>query len=80
MTAMIDLDDPYADVLVELDDVEGMGNATVGHLGDVDEAVLMDADIDEGAEVGDVGDDAWQDHAFYEVVDGVDVLVELEFL
>lgn len=80
MTAMIDLDDPYADVLVELDDVEGMGNATVGHLGDVDEAVLVDADIDEGAEVGDVGDDAWQDHAFYEVVDGVDVFVELEFL
>ena len=76
---MIDLDDSDSDVLVEFDNVEGMGDATVGHLGDVDEAVLVDTDIDEGAEVGDVGDDAWQDHAFYEVVDGVDILVELEF-
>jgi hypothetical protein len=31
-----------------------------GELGDVDEAVLVDADVDEGAEVGDVGDDAFE--------------------
>jgi hypothetical protein len=35
----------------------------VGDCRDVHQAVLMHADIDEGAEVGDVGDDAFEDHA-----------------
>ena len=67
-------------MLVKLHHIGRMGDATVGHLGDMDETILMDADIDKGPEVGDVGDDARQDHAFYEVVDGGDMLVELEFL
>lgn len=77
---MIDLDDSDSDMLVEFDDVEGMGDATIGHLGDMHQTVLMDTDIDKGSEVGDVGDDARQNHAFHQVVDGVDILVELEFL
>ena len=77
---MIDLDDAHSDMLVEFDDVEGVGNATVGHLGNVDETVLMDTDIHKGSEVGDVGDDAWQDHALYEIVDSRDILVEFELL
>ena len=66
---MIDLNDTHLDMLVKFHHVEG----------DVDKTVLVDTDIDEGAKVGDIGDDAWKDHAFHEVVDGVDILVELEF-
>ena len=54
----VDLDDSDADVLMELDNIRGVGDAAIGHLGNVDETVLMDANIDKGAEVGDVGDDA----------------------
>ena len=32
---------------------------------------LMDTDIYEGSEVGDVGNDAWQFHSLDKVVDGV---------
>ena len=59
-------------MLVELDHVGGVGDASRGHLRDVDEAVLMDADVDEGTEIGDVGDDAGQFHPLDEVVDGID--------
>ena len=76
----VDLDDSDADVLMELHHVCRMGNATIGHLGDMDEAVLMDADVDEGSEVGNIGHDAWQDHAFHQIIDGGNILVELEFL
>ena len=51
--------------------IGGMGDATVGHLGDMHKTVLMDTDIYEGSEVGDVGNDAWQFHSLDKVVDGV---------
>ena len=77
---MIDLNDTHLDMLVKFHHVEGVGDATIGHLGDMYQTILMDTDIDKGSEVGDVGDDARQNHAFHQVVDGVDILVELEFL
>ena len=80
MTSMIDLDDTHLDMLVEFDDIEGMGNTTVGHLGDVNQSILMDTDIHEGPEVGDVCDDARQDHTLHQIVDGGDILIELELL
>jgi hypothetical protein len=39
---------PHADYL------EGVLHVAVGHLADVDQAILLDADVDEGAEVDDV--------------------------
>ena len=74
----VDADDAYLDMLMQTDDLCGVADIAVGELGDVDEAVLMDANVDEGSEVGDVGDDARQQHAFLQVVDGLDVSVELE--
>ena len=76
----VDADDAYLDMLMQTDDLCGVADIVVGELGDVDEAVLMDANIDEGSEVGDVGDDAWQNHAFAQVVDGLYAGVELELL
>src|SRR5690606_19522461 len=40
----------------------------VGQCGDMNQAILMYADIDKGAEVGDVGDGAFQDHAGVEII------------
>ena len=77
---MIDLDNAYLHMLVEFDYVERMGDTAICHLGDMDESVLMDTDIDKGPEVRDIRDNAWQDHALHEVIDGGDILVELELL
>ena len=51
------------DDVAGFDDVARILYEAVGKGGDVDEAVLVDADIDKCAEVGDVGDDAFEDHA-----------------
>ena len=44
----------------------------IGQGGDVYQAVLMDADVHECAEVGDVGDHAFEYHADLQVADFVD--------
>ena len=77
-TAHIDFDDTDTDVLMEADDLHGGGDEAVGELGDVDKTVLMDTDVDESTEVGDVRHDASEFHSYDEVVEGVDILVELE--
>ena len=77
-TAHIDFDDTDTDVLMEADDLRGVGDEAVGELGDVDKVVLMDTDVDESTEVGDVRYDASEFHSYDEVVEGVDILVELE--
>ena len=59
MTSMINLDNTYLHMLVEFDHIEGMGNATVGHLGDMDQSILMDTDIHKGPKVRDVGHNTW---------------------
>lgn len=63
---------------MEADDLRGVGDEAVGELGDVDKTVLMDTDVDEDAEVGDVRHDASEFHSYDEVVEGVDIFVELE--
>ena len=59
-------------------DLCGVGDEAVGELGDVDKTVLMDTDVDEDTEVGDIRHDAREFHSYDEVVEGVDVLVEFE--
>ena len=76
----IDFYDTDADVLMEADDLRGVGDEAVGEPGDVDQSVLVDSDVDESPEVGDVRHDAREFHPHGEVAGGVDVLVELEGL
>ena len=71
-------DDTDTDVLVEAYDLCGVGDEVVGELGDVDKAVLMDTDVDEDAEVGDIRHDAREFHSYDEVVKRMDILVEFE--
>ena len=68
------------DVLVELEDLGGIRHSLDAHLGGVDEAVLVEANVHEGSKVGYVGDYAGELHSHIKVVYGVDILGEFEFL
>src|SRR5262249_5044389 len=51
-------------------------DVAVGHLADVDQAAVLQADVDEGAEVDDVEDGPLQFHAGLEVFQLEDALLE----
>ena len=76
--AHIDFYDTDADVLMKAYDLCGVGDEAVGELRNVDKAVLMDTDVDEGSEVGDVRHDTGEFHSYDEVGEGMDILVEFE--
>lgn len=63
----IDFGDGDLDLLTDFDGLVGVLDEVVGELADVDEAILVDAYVDEGTEGGDVGDDAGEFHADGEV-------------
>src|SRR5437667_454376 len=54
----VDVENLDPDDVAGLDDLARVGDERLGHRRDVDQAVLMDADVDEGAEGRDVGHDA----------------------
>ena len=66
-------------MLVDVD-LTGWRQAALGHLGDVHEAVLVDAQVNKGAKLGHVGDDAVQFHALAQVLDVVDAIVKFPYL
>ena len=61
MPGDVDREDLDVHDVAGLDDVVRVGDEVLGQGGDVHEAVLVDADVDERAERGDVGDDALQE-------------------
>src|ERR1700728_4004970 len=72
------VDIQYLD-LHDLTDLHGLGrifNVAAGQLADVDQSVLMNADIDEGPKLSHVGDHAFQHHSGLHVGDFPDLLVE----
>ena len=74
----IDFQNLDAYLLVQMHHLVRVFDVMVGHLADVDEAVLMHADVDKSAEGSDVGHDAVEGHANAQVVDGADVFIEFE--
>ena len=74
MALFVHLQDGDGDPLLHLNHVGGRPHEVVGKLAHMHQPVLMDADVDEGPEVRDVGDDSRQLHARLEVVDLVDSL------
>ncbi|EEF59358.1 hypothetical protein Cflav_PD1906 [Pedosphaera parvula Ellin514] len=76
LAGQIDFGDGDHHFLLNLDDFCGVFDEAVGHLADVDEAVLMDADIDEGTERRHVGDDARQLHPGLQIFHFVHALFE----
>lgn len=73
----IDFEDTDGEFLSDLDDIVGVFDEVVGEFGDMDQAVLVDADVNESTEGGDVGDDAFELHVGGEVLDIVDIVAEL---
>ena len=41
VATVVDLDDAHLDVLMEFHYVERMGNTTIGHLGDVNQSIVI---------------------------------------
>ena len=72
MARQVDLGHGNGNLLAGLYDGGGFFDEAVGELANVNEAVLVDADVDEGAEGGDVGHDTGQLHARLEILGFVD--------
>ena len=66
----IDLLDPHLDRIADAHHVARVLDEAVGQLGDVYEAVLVHADVDERAKVDDVAHRALELHAGFQVIDG----------
>ena len=62
--------------VARLDHLVRVLHEPVGQLADMDETVLMHADIDEGAEGRDVGHGAFQHHAGFQILDVLDAVGE----
>lgn len=74
----IDLHDRDLDFLSDLDDFRGILDEMVGELADVDESVLVNADIDKSTEGRDIRDDAGEFHSDLEVRRFFDAVLERE--
>ena len=73
----VNLEDAHFDLLADLDDLGRILDERFGELGDVHEAIVVHADIDERAERGHVRDEALEHHARLEVLHRGDVVAEL---
>ncbi len=65
------------DHVARLDHLARVLDELVGQRGDMHQAVLVHADVDKGAEVGDVGDHPFEDHPRLQVLELLDALLEL---
>jgi hypothetical protein len=74
----VDTHDPNLHMIAGFDDFARILDETAGKLRDVNESVVVNTDVDEGAEVRDIGHDAGADHAGLEVRDLADVLAKRE--
>lgn len=75
---MVNLNHAYLYMLVKFKHIEWVSDTTVGHLRDVNQTIVVYANVDEGAKIGDIGDDTWKHHPLDKVIEGVNPLVELE--
>src|SRR3546814_16962914 len=66
----VDADALYLDRVTDVDDLARVVDALVAHVGDMEQAVDA-AQVDKGAVIGDVLHRAFDDLAFFEVLDQV---------
>ncbi len=66
--------------MLHFDDIGGIADEPLSQLADVDQPVLVYANIDKGAETGHVGYHPGQFHAHRQVFDPVDAGREVEWL
>ena len=76
VSRQVDVDDAHADSIVDIDDFGGVGDVAVTEGRDVNEAVLVDTDVDESTEIRHVCDDAVEYHTDLEIFNFCDFVVE----
>ena len=59
--------DPHGYDIADRDHIGRMFDEAIAQFGDVDHAILFDADVDEGAEVHDIADGSLQFHARFQI-------------
>lgn len=74
----VNANDSYSDVLMELHFGRGVFDKVVGEFADMYKSFGMDTHVDKAAEVGDVGDDAWQHHADLHIFQFFDIFGKFE--
>lgn len=74
---MVDFEHADPEAIPRADDLTGIRDKAICELRHVDQAILVDSDIDEGAEVGHVGDHTLEPHPLLEVGEFPDILSEL---
>ena len=77
LARIVDLEHADFDLLADLHDLGRILHERFGELRDVDEAIVVDPDIDERTERGDVRDEPLEHHADLEVFHAGDVVTEL---
>ncbi len=80
LAAGVDLLELDLDLLAHLHNIGGAFHELVAELADVDEAVLVDADVHKRAEGGDIRHDAGQFEAGFEVLHFLDAFLKAERL
>src|SRR3546814_15014741 len=75
----VDADDLHLDRVTDVDDFARVVDALVAHVGDMEQAVDA-AEVDERTIIGDVLDRAFDDMAFFEVLDQARTLFGPRFL
>ena len=78
MPVEIDLEHLHPDAVARIDHLARILDELLAQLRNVDQTILVNPNIDEGAKVGDVGDNAGTDHSRHQVSDGVQVVPEGE--
>src|SRR3569833_1407423 len=68
LAARVEAEQLLPDLVAFLDDVGGLGDALVGELADMDEAVLRPEEVDEGAEIGGLHHGALVDGADFGLI------------
>ena len=58
----------------------GWRQATLGHLRNMDEAVLVDSQVDKRAKLRHIGDDAVKFHALTQILDVVHIVIKFTYL
>jgi hypothetical protein len=77
---IVDLEHADRQLLADLHDLRRILHELLGELAHVDEPVVVNADVDERAECGDVRDDALEHHAGLEILHRRDVVAEFRRL
>ena len=76
MSLVIDVQYPNFHHVAHRYDVVRTFNIAVGHLADMDQTAILQADVHEGAEIDDVENGALEFHARLQVLDAEDAFLE----